>query len=62
MSNLMTELATRLAVAAAGVVAGAIILARLLAGRRSRPRIDVGTVSDRWLREQRGEQKDRFSS
>ena len=49
--------------AALGVALAALLLGRLLWRRpRSRSWIDVGTVSESWLAEQRAASKDRFSA
>ena len=49
--------------AALGVAVAALLLGRLLWRRpRSRSWIDVGTVSESWLAEQRAASKDRFSA
>jgi len=49
--------------AALGVGLAALLLGRLLWRRpRSRSWIDVGTVSESWLAEQRAASKDRFSA
>jgi hypothetical protein len=49
--------------AAAGVALAALVLGRLLWRRpQSQSWIDVGTVSESWLAEQRAASKDRFST
>jgi hypothetical protein len=59
----MDQMWVSVVLVALGVAAAALLLRRLLWRRpRSQSWIDVGTVSESWLAEQRAASKDRFST